>query len=83
MTIASLVVASLLLVIYRQGDARFDVHDVDRFLRPMMARLEEVPCGWQGCDQVALVPDPALTDYFLNYLGCAAGLVRHRLRAIE
>ena len=69
MSMASLVVASLLLVTYRQGDARFDAYDVDRFLKPIMARLEEVPCGWQGCDQVALVNDPALTDYFLNYLG--------------
>jgi len=73
MSVASLVVASLLLVTYRQGDARFDAYDVDRFLQPIMARLEEVPCGWQGCDQVALVNDPALTDYFLNYL--AAPLV--------
>ncbi len=73
MSAASLVVASLLLITYRQGDARFDAYDVDRFLQPIMARLEEVPCGWQGCDQVALVNDPALTDYFLNYL--AAPLV--------
>ncbi len=73
MTAASVIAASLLLVIYRQGDARFDAYDVDRFLKPIMARLEEVPCGWQGCDQVALVNDPALTDYFLNYL--AAPLV--------
>ncbi len=73
MTGASVAVASLLLLTYRQGDARFDAYDVDRFLQPIMARLEEVPCGWQGCDQVALVPDPALTDYFLNYL--AAPLV--------
>jgi 4-amino-4-deoxy-L-arabinose transferase-like glycosyltransferase len=73
MSAASLVVASLLLVTYRQGDARFDAYDVDRFLQPIMARLEEVPCGWQGCDQVALMPDPALTDYFLNRL--AAPLV--------
>ncbi len=65
---ASIVIASLLLVIYRQGDARFDAYDVDRFLQPIMARLEEVPCGWRGCDQVALMNDPALTDYFLNYL---------------
>lgn len=65
---ASVVTASLLLMIYRQGDARFDAYDVDRFLKPIMARLEEVPCGWQGCDHVALAPDPALTDYFLNYL---------------
>lgn len=73
MTIAGVVTASLLLVFYRHGDARFDAHDVDRFLRPMMARLQEVPCGWRGCNHVALVPDPALTDYFLNYL--AAPLV--------
>jgi hypothetical protein len=68
MGLVSFAAASLLLIIYRQGDARFDPYDVDRFLRPIMARLEEVPCGWQGCDQVALMPDPALTDYFLNYL---------------
>jgi hypothetical protein len=66
MAAASVVTASGLLLIYRQGDARFDAYDVDRFLKPIMARLEEVPCGWQGCDQVALVNDPALTDYFLN-----------------
>jgi len=68
MAAASIVTASLLLLIYRQGDARFDAYDVDRFLKPIMARLEEVECGWQDCDQVALLPDPALTDYFLNYL---------------
>jgi hypothetical protein len=77
MTAASLVVASGLLLIYRQGDARFDAYDVDRFLRPIMARLEELPCGWQGCDQVALVNDPALTDYFLNTM--AAPLVWYGL----
>jgi len=68
MTGVSVVVASLLLLVYRQGDARFDAYDVDRFLKPILARLEEVECGWDGCDQVALMPDPALTDYLLNYL---------------
>jgi hypothetical protein len=77
MTAASVAVASGLLLIYRQGDARFDAYDVDRFLKPIMARLEESSCGWQGCDQVALVNDPALTDYFLNYM--AAPLVWYGL----
>ncbi|MFZ2487163.1 MAG: phospholipid carrier-dependent glycosyltransferase [Anaerolineae bacterium] len=68
MTLLSIVVASALLVFYRHGDARFDTYDGDRFLRPIMARLAEVPCGWTGCDETMVVPDPALTDYFLNYL---------------
>lgn len=57
-----------LLIIYRQGDGRFDPYQVDRFLRPLMQRLAEVDCSWRGCDQVLIVPDPVLTDYFLNYL---------------
>lgn len=68
MTLLSIVVASALLVFYRHGDARFDTYDGDRFLRPIMARLAEVPCGWTGCDEAMVIPDPALTDYFLNYL---------------
>ena len=79
--------ASALLLIYRQGDARYDKYDVDRFLRPMMAEIEAARCapptpplrgsaqgapanarGWLQCLDVLLVPDPALTDYFLNYL---------------
>ncbi|MBI3960071.1 MAG: phospholipid carrier-dependent glycosyltransferase, partial [Chloroflexi bacterium] len=60
------VTGSLLLGFYRQGDARFDPYGVDRFLRPMIERLEAVDCGWQGCDEVVIVPDPTLTDYFLN-----------------
>lgn len=64
--------ASALLLIYRHGDARFDKYDVDRFLRPMMADLQGSRCDQQGlrarCDDVFLMPDPALTDYFLNYL---------------
>ncbi|MEZ4767820.1 MAG: 6-pyruvoyl-tetrahydropterin synthase-related protein [Caldilineales bacterium] len=68
MTVLAVTAASLLLGIYRQGDGRFDPYGVDRFLRPMMERLEAVDCGWQGCDDVLLVPDPSLTDYFLNYL---------------
>lgn len=59
---------TLLVLSYRQGDARFDTYNVDRFLRPMAQRLEQVPCGWRGCDEVLVVPDPSLTDYFLNYL---------------
>jgi 4-amino-4-deoxy-L-arabinose transferase-like glycosyltransferase len=73
MAALAVLVTSALLSIYRQGDGRFDPYNVDRFLQPLMERLEQVECGWQGCDQVLLVPDPALTDYFLNYL--AAPLV--------
>jgi hypothetical protein len=68
MGVLALVTSSWLLTIYRQGDGRFDPYNVDRFLQPLMQRLEQVDCGWQGCDDVLLVPDPALTDYFLNYL---------------
>ncbi len=91
--VAMLAGASALLLIYRQGDARFDKYDVDRFLRPMMADLHQARCapstpplrgsaqgaqadatpatgarGWLQCQDVFLMPDPALTDYFLNYL---------------
>ena len=59
---------SLLISIYRQGDARFDPYGVDRFLQPMIQRLEAADCGWQGCNEVVIVPDPNLTDYFLNYM---------------
>ncbi len=62
------ITGSTLLGIYRQGDGRFDPYTVDRFLQPMIERLESVPCGWQGCDEVVIVPDPTLTDYFLNYM---------------
>ncbi len=62
------VTGSVLLGLYRQGDARFDPYGVDRFLRPMIERLETVDCGWRGCDEVVIVPDPTLTDYFLNYM---------------
>ncbi len=74
MTLATAVVCSGLLLIYRQGDARFDPYNVDRFLKPMLAALEQTQCQRPGpfapavCDDVLLVPDPALTDYFLNYL---------------
>ena len=80
--------ASALLLVYRQGDARFDKYDVDRFLQPMMADLESARCAPPAslpagsaqsaraasprarlqCQDVLLMPDPALTDYFLNYL---------------
>jgi hypothetical protein len=74
MAILTLIVCTGLLLIYRSGDARFDPYDVDRFLRPMTQRLEADGCaqhGLQGahCSDVLLIPDPALTDYFLNYLG--------------
>lgn len=68
MTGVSALVATLLVLAYRQGDARFDTYGVDRFLQPMMQRLAEVSCGWRRCDEVLVVPDPNLTDYFLNYL---------------
>lgn len=68
MAVLAVVVWSWLLSIYRQGDGRFDGYGVDRFLRPLMQRLEQVDCGWQGCDEVLIAPDPALTDYLLNYL---------------
>jgi len=90
--------ASVLVLIYRQGDARYDKYDVDRFLRPMMAELGAARCapstaplrvsaqgasassrGWLQCQDVFLVPDPALTDYFLNYL--AAPLPWYSLEA--
>jgi hypothetical protein len=73
MTLVVVLGASVLLLIYRQGDARYDKYDVDRFLRPMMADLEkEGDCRQRGlrtqCQNVFVVPDPALPDYFLNYL---------------
>jgi hypothetical protein len=69
MAVLAVVTSSWLLSIYRQGDGRFDPYNVDRFLQPLIQRLEQVECGWRGCDDVLVVPDPALTDYFLNYLG--------------
>ncbi len=68
MAVAAAVTASLLLFMVRQGDARYDTYGTDRFLRPMMESLQEVPCGWAGCQEALLVPDASLTDYFLNYL---------------
>lgn len=75
MALATCVTCSGLVRIYRQGDARFDPYNVDRFLQPMMAVLEEVvECSRPGlfaktvCNDVLIVPDPTLTDYFLNYL---------------
>ena len=79
MTVATLVVGSALLLIYRQGDARFDPYNVDRFLKPMLATLDKTRCERPNplapatCGDALLVPDPTLTDYFLNYL--AAPLV--------
>jgi hypothetical protein len=64
--------ASALLLLYRQGDARYDKYAVDRFLQPMIADLGGARCERAGlgraCEDVFLMPDPALTDYFLNYL---------------
>lgn len=65
--------ASGLLLLYRQGDARYDKYDVDRFLKPLMADVAQTArCERQGlrttCQDVLVIPDPALTDYFLNYL---------------
>ncbi len=74
LSLATVGVASMLLTIYRQGDLRFDAYNSDRFLRPMLETLEAVPCHEAApgeplrCDAVMVVPDPSLTDYFLNYL---------------
>jgi hypothetical protein len=73
LTAGTLVVCSSLLMIYRQGDARFDPYNVDRFLKPLIAVLDKVECERSGlapttCRDALLVPDPTLTDYFLNYL---------------
>lgn len=68
MTMVMVIGGSLLLTVYRHGDARFDPYSVDRFLRPMIADLAKRPCGWQGCNEALIVPDPVLTDYFLNYM---------------
>nr|MCU0510757.1 hypothetical protein [Anaerolineae bacterium] len=65
--------ASALLLFYRGGDSRFDKYNVDRFLQPMITDLGDARCERAGlgraCRDVFLMPDPALTDYFLNYLG--------------
>ncbi len=74
MGLMTAVICSALLLIYRQGDARFDPYNVDRFLKPMLAALEQTQCRRPGpfavatCNDALLVPDPTLTDYFLNYL---------------
>ena len=74
LTVATLVVGSALLLIYRQGDARFDPYNVDRFLKPMLATLDKTRCkrlnplAPAACGDALLVPDPTLTDYFLNTL---------------
>jgi hypothetical protein len=71
---ATVVTCSLLLAIYRQGDARFDPYGVDRFLKPMSDALAGVRCetpfplAKATCNDVLLVPDPNLTDYFLSRL---------------
>lgn len=72
LTVILLLAGSLLLRTYRQGDARFDPYQVDRFLQPMFTTLaNEASCSDQwpaNCRDVLLVPDPVLTDYFLNHL---------------
>jgi hypothetical protein len=72
--VATIVICSLLLTIYRRGDARFDPYGVERFLKPMTVALDDVSCsgprtlGKARCNDALLVPDPLLTDYFLNHL---------------
>jgi hypothetical protein len=73
MAVVTTLVCSALLLIYRQGDARFDPYNVDRFLKPLLAALDKTHCSAAPCNDALLVPDPILTDYFLNYL--AAPLV--------
>jgi hypothetical protein len=74
MALATLAACTVLLLIYRRGDARFDPYDLDRYLQPMTAKLEADGCAVAGpdgepCRDVFLMPDPVLTDYFLNRLG--------------
>jgi hypothetical protein len=74
LALVTLLICSLLLMVYRQGDARFDPYGVDRFLRPMAEDLTGISCHRSTplavavCDDALLVPDPTLTDYFLNHL---------------
>jgi hypothetical protein len=78
MGLATVLLCSALLLVYRQGDARFDPYNVDRFLKPMLTALNKTHCSAfvvaqfiapaAPCNDVLLVPDPTLTDYFLNYL---------------
>jgi hypothetical protein len=74
LVVASVLVGTLLLTTYRQGDARFDPYNVDRFLEPMSNSLDGVRCEPAGllakavCNDALLVPDPNLTDYFLSRL---------------
>ena len=79
MSLAMVACCSALLLVYRQGDARFDAYNVDHFLRPMDTALNsalqtgQVTCCRAGavstpsCTGVLIVPDPVLTDYYLNY----------------
>jgi hypothetical protein len=74
LALVTILIWSLLLGVYRQGDARFDPYNVDRFLKPMTDALSGVHCDPGGpvakasCDDALLVPDPNLTDYFLSRL---------------
>jgi hypothetical protein len=74
LALVTILVCSLLLMVYRQGDARFDPYNVDRFLKPMSDDLTQVRCEPASpltratCNGVLLVPDPNLTDYFLSRL---------------
>ncbi len=60
--LAAVALPTVLLLFYRQGDSRYDPYGVDRLLRPLIAPMRST-----GIDQALLVPDPTLTDYFLNY----------------
>jgi len=72
MAVASIAVCSILLTTYREGDARFDPYGVAQFLKPMMGTLDEASCTGAGgaahCGDALIMPDPTLTDYFLNAL---------------
>jgi hypothetical protein len=74
LALVAVLICTLLLAVYRQGDARFDPYNVDCFLKPMSDALTGVQCESAGplakasCNDALLVPDPNLTDYFLNRL---------------
>ena len=75
-TLALLIPAACttLLFVYRQGDTRFDTYSSGRYLRPALSALGAVACPRSTalndtqCRDVLIVPDPALTDYFLDYM---------------
>lgn len=79
MSLSTLALCTTMLVVYRQNDARFDPYGVGRFLEPMIRELEAASDSGQArccstgilappdCSGALIVPDPTLTDYFLNY----------------